>query len=193
MDICLESILYETTADPLHRPWWVALQKLEKAAASADPIRLFGFEVAGRYSSIFKLGHRYNTRKQIAETLKNLVAEASSEIESAFETRDASVNGTEMTHRRTMAVSCQGYFTYLPLDETDVPWRDELQWDSQFVVPAVGLQAASEQVLSAYGLNQDDSDGDNAGELEWGVEEISAGLKEPVTVEHQSTEGPSTW
>ena len=92
-----------------------------------------------------------------------------------------------------MAVSCQGYFTYLPLDETDVPWRDELQWENQFVSPAVGLQAASEQVLLAYGLNQDDSDGDNAGELDRGVEKMSAGLKEPVAVERQSTEGPSSW
>ena len=134
-------------------PFNAAVVKLEEAAVSQDPTALFGHQVPTRISSIFRLGRRYSPPKQVAASLTEIVQKAAGIIADAFEVRTVEEDGKTLTYRRAEFDAHGEYFTYLPLDENDVPWKDEPAWEDPPVVPAtINMQAVSDELAQSLGL-----------------------------------------
>ena len=135
----------------------MAVRKLEKAAKWNDPSQLFGSHVASRYSSISNFGRKFNPGNQIHEELKSLVREAAGTIDRALLHSQDYVHGELHDCRRAHNAGERDDFTYFSLNENDVPWNDEAEWEEPAKVPVPVLKAASEDVLNALGMMVSDA------------------------------------
>ena len=133
-------------------PAW-AVQKLEEFSHYHDPVTLFGDHVAPRYSRIFNLGRQYSPDQMIHEELKLLIQQAKEEIDNALPVcSDFAHDGTVLTYRRTRYVRRFEEFTYLGLDEHDLPWKDDHRWEEPVDIPEAQLDVVTEEVLNALGM-----------------------------------------
>lgn len=131
----------------------LACMRLREAAESEDPPKQFGYKVASRMSSIFKLGRTPNSEKRIQRDLEKLVKQAAAIVDRTFETREQRQRGgTAVTYRRSNFDAQYDRFTYLPLDERAVPWQDDAEWGHLEELPEMSLEEASEEVLEALGF-----------------------------------------
>lgn len=139
-------------------PFNVICREIVEASESKDPSRLVGYYPAERISSIFQLGRGWQKReaeRRVKLILDEVVQQAAGIVEKAFEGEEWSVweGGVE---RRYVARRCEydehdGYFTYLTLEETDVPWKGK-----EGVVqslPEVDMAEACSEWLEAVGIS----------------------------------------
>ncbi|KAK3723748.1 hypothetical protein LTR37_001629 [Vermiconidia calcicola] len=127
-----------------------ACKTLTEAAAWDDPTRLFGFKVAPRISSIFSLGRKWDSEKHIQRALNDIVYTAAGIIGRTFETCEETLaDGTVLTYRRCEYDTHFKHFTYMPLDEQQLPWADE---------------AATAEKLRFFGFMGDGNENDGNGE-----------------------------
>ena len=136
----------------------IACIKLLDAAGSDAPSKLFGYKAPERFGSIFKLGRGYNSDKYIQQELDKLVKQAAGIIEKTFEIRtevEEVRSADKVTTYRCSEYNAQGTrgFTYLPLDEEDVPWNREHAWDAVPERQVVNVIKISEQWLDTLGMN----------------------------------------
>ncbi|KAF2764575.1 hypothetical protein EJ03DRAFT_357989 [Teratosphaeria nubilosa] len=103
--------------------------QLEAAANSDEPSKIFGAKAVCRISSIFRLGRDGEGEKQVQRILDDLVREAVGHIKEAFdENRGHGWGELGKWFRRCEYEKVKERFTYLPLDEGDVPWKGEGEW-----------------------------------------------------------------
>jgi hypothetical protein len=107
-----------------------ACKRLVEAAKSANPASLFGYKVAPRITSIFRLGKLFKPAKRVENDLIEIIKEATKIIENTFETRTGYEGWVyRKTHfERERYLYEENDFTFLPLDEEDTPLRDEEEW-----------------------------------------------------------------
>ena len=130
-----------------------ACMKLCEAAQSEDPSKLFGYKVASRISSIFKLGRKYNSEERVQQDLSKLVKSAAGIINKTFETREGQQpDGTTVVYRRCEFDAHPDGLTYLPLDKSRLPWEAELEWPRIKERPNVNTEAASAETLDTLGF-----------------------------------------
>ncbi|GAB1739790.1 hypothetical protein NU219Hw_g4726t1 [Hortaea werneckii] len=140
-------------------PFNVMCRKIVEASKSENPSALVGYKPAERIASIFQLGRGRQKReaeRRVKLILEEIVHEAAGIVEKAFEVKEWSVRGGVVEHRYVTR-RCEydehaGYFTYLQLDETDVPWRGK-EGDVQSL-PEVEMAKASDGWLQAVGISK---------------------------------------
>ena len=121
-----------------------AVQKLEDAATWETPSDFFCTSAAKQYSSVF--GTKRVPEERIKFHLVYLLRCAVAAIHQTFPVREEPINDVTLTYRRTMYVRRQDCFTYIPLDENDLPWKDEIEWDELAGIPEVDVTPATEEV-----------------------------------------------
>ena len=121
-----------------------ACADLAEARTAKDATKIFGYKVTTRLSSMFKLNGRAGEAR-VRRILEELVGKASRIIEEAFEVRDEEqADHTVLTYRRARWEGGRGNFTYMALDESDVPWQ---VWD---VVASEVLQPDTTKASKAF-------------------------------------------
>lgn len=98
-----------------------AVRKLEQAAASDRPTKLFGYESPSLLARTFNLGRRFNHRKQIQAQLEAVVQEAADVIKKTFpEFRTSSRNWGQYSFAEEMIAArprhddhYDGYIAYV--------------------------------------------------------------------------------
>ena len=140
-------------------PFNVICRKIVEASKSKNPSALVGYRPAERISSIFQLGRDVQKReaeRRVKKILEEIVHEAAGIVEKAFEVKELSVRDGGVEHRyvtrRCEYDEYKGFFTYLSLDETDVPWRDK-EGEVQSL-PDVNMAKASDEWLVAVGISK---------------------------------------
>ena len=129
---------------------------LLQAAQSNNPSKVFRYKTGARISSIFKLGRKYDSEKRIQKDLDDIVIEAAGIIQKAFETRqEEQEEGTVLTWRRCEYDAHGDYFTYLPVDEGNLPWTNEAPWEEASERPAASMAEASDTTLMMLGFVED--------------------------------------
>ncbi|KAI6816105.1 hypothetical protein KC332_g7997 [Hortaea werneckii] len=111
-------------------PLNVICRKIVETSKSKDPSRLVGYKPAERISSIFQLGRGWQKReaeRRVKLILDVIVQQAAEIVEKAFEVEEWSFWDGGVEHRfvtrRCEYDEHDGFFTYLTLEETDVPWK----------------------------------------------------------------------
>ncbi|KAH9844743.1 hypothetical protein Tdes44962_MAKER07088 [Teratosphaeria destructans] len=102
--------------------------KLAAAAKSDEPSKIFGVKAASRLGSIFRLGRDGEGAREVQRILEDLVREAAKLIEGAFIERLDRWREREKIFRSCAYETVDEAFTYFPLDEGDVPWKEEREW-----------------------------------------------------------------
>ncbi|SMR58108.1 unnamed protein product [Zymoseptoria tritici ST99CH_3D1] len=133
------------------------LMKLEEATNSTYPPSLFGRNVPRTISSIFLLDRRFEPGRKIDAVLTEIVREADKMVKFAFETYEEEQGGKTLTWRRSrfdgMARGDYGVkveaFTFLPLDEKNVPWAEEKDWATAEAVVPITVEVAAEAYVAA--------------------------------------------
>ncbi|KAI7264317.1 hypothetical protein KC345_g8852 [Hortaea werneckii] len=139
-------------------PFNVICRKIVEASESKDPGQLIGYKPAERISSIFQLGKGWQKReaeRRVKLILDEIVQQAAGIVEKAFEVEEWSFWDGGVEHRfvtrRCVYDEHDGYFTYLQLGETDVPWKGK-----EGVVqslPEVDMAKACDEWLEAVGIS----------------------------------------
>ncbi|KAI7341474.1 hypothetical protein KC315_g91 [Hortaea werneckii] len=140
-------------------PFNVICRKIVEASESKDPSRLVGYKPAERIASIFQLGrdwHKREAERRVKQILEEIVHEAAAVVEKAFEVKEWSVWDGDVEQkyatRRCKYDEYDGYFTYLTIKETDVPWKGkEGRMQS---LPEVDMAKAYGEWLEAVALSK---------------------------------------
>ena len=127
-----------------------------EAAKSDDPSKLFGFKVASRMSSMFDLGRKFHSDKKLKQDLDNLVLVAADKVNSAFCSRITTYmqagESCTQTYRRCEYDDYLDGFTFLPLDESKVPWDGEPDWPQPKQLPKYNTEQATDDQLKMLGF-----------------------------------------
>ncbi|KAI7370713.1 hypothetical protein KC354_g1068 [Hortaea werneckii] len=140
-------------------PFNVICRKIVEASESKYPSRLVGYKPAERIASIFQLGrdwHKREAERRVKQILEEIVHEAAAVVEKAFEVKEWSVWDGDVEQkyatRRCEYDEYDGYFTYLTIKETDVPWKGkEGRMQS---LPEVDMAKAYGEWLEAVALSK---------------------------------------
>ncbi|KAI7211456.1 hypothetical protein KC333_g7669 [Hortaea werneckii] len=140
-------------------PFNVICRKIVEASGSQSPSQLVGYKPAERISSIFQLGkggQKRKAEKKVKVILEEIVPEAARLVEKAFEVKESSVSDGGVEHRyvtrRCEYDEHEGYFTYLRLDETDVPWKGKE--GAVQSLPEVNMAEACDGWVKAVGIDK---------------------------------------
>lgn len=142
-------------------PFNTTCRKIVEAAASEDPSSVIGYKCASRLSSLFRLGSEHQPERRVKKILDEVVREAARRIEHAFfPNRIRIETGPEgqktedfVTWRQCRYAEVGKNFTYLAVNDSDLPW--EREWDGPSALPEVDRAEASEEWLEAVGLVDD--------------------------------------
>lgn len=140
-------------------PFNVICRKIVEASGSQNPSQLVGYKPVERISSIFQLGRggqKQEAERRVKKILDEIVVEAARIVEKAFEVKEWSVRDGGIEHRyvtrRCEYDEHEGFFTYLPLDEMDVPWQGKK--GAVQSLPEVGMAKARDEWLQAMGISE---------------------------------------
>ncbi len=131
----------------------VACSQISVAATKGYPARIFGWDAASTMCKRLDLQTTHvNAERNLKHNLNRLVHEAAQLIEEEFATRTVlTEKGIKLTYRRAHFDARDDYFTYLPLDETDVPWVDNEPFQTPAPLPEVSLEPASDEKVRLLG------------------------------------------
>lgn len=100
--------------------------RLSEAATRKHPSKIFNSKVSECFACIFGFGRRPHPAERIRYILNELVREAAQLIENAFEVRDeTAMDGRILTYRRARCAGATDAFSYMALDESEVPWEED--------------------------------------------------------------------
>jgi hypothetical protein len=129
-----------------------ACMALSIAAKSNNPADMFGYKVASRLGSIFRLGKKYNSEYRVNQSLNEIVIDAAKLIDAAFATRtDTTDDGKDVVYRRCHFDAQDSYFTYLPLDGSKIPWNSEVMPVDSITRPVVCLDEEEDSLVRILG------------------------------------------
>ena len=142
-----------------HRRLNHAVRKLEQAASSENPAKLFGHDSPGLLARTFTLGRRFNPRKQIHVHLVGVIKEAGELIRSAFPELRKTVHDREtgptigemIAGRPRYDDHWDGYIAYVdsPADLPFEPVDTESPTAALDIVARIDITPASSQWLRA--------------------------------------------
>ena len=135
------------------------LRNLSAAALWKSPAKIFGHRVVPKMSSMFKLGKKYDSEKYVRQYHEAIIKEAADIIDDAFKHREVELaDGTVVVKKRCEYDNHADHFAYLPLDESHIPWEDEIDWLEVGELPAVSMKKASEDTLNMMGLISEEAE-----------------------------------
>lgn len=164
-------------AGPLSR----TVSRIDHCAKSDHPERLFGKRTAARLVTM--MGLPAACSKSLNDVLGQIVKEADGIIKRTLAGRSIiEKDGKKLTYRSSRVDTGKNHWTFFPLEEADVAWEDEDEWEKEIQRQGkVDVTPAFHAQLDAVGIDcnsvQSDESESESGETDSEVDESEDSAK----------------
>jgi hypothetical protein len=140
-------------------PFACTIAKIRQYAASQTPATLFGASAAEKHLNFLGMDNSEASIKATNDFLTDIARQANDVVHKIFKRRTRlEEDGTMITFRKAnwtgrIAIRYKPYrFTFLGLDEEDMPWKEQVEWDCELKVVSKSNEPASLQLLQALDM-----------------------------------------
>jgi hypothetical protein len=148
-----------TMASAFATPFAYTIAKMRQYATSQTPAALFGATAAEKHLDLLGMDRSEASVEATNDSLVDIVKQANEVVQKSFQRRTRlEEDGTTSTFREAnwtgkIAIRYKPYrFTFLGLDEDDVPWKLLAEWDCKLEVGQRSSKPASMQLLQALDM-----------------------------------------